>query len=333
VRILFWGTPDFAVPALRALLGEGHEVVAVVTQPDRPAGRGRKPRPSPVKEAALDERIPVLTPEAPRGEGFLKALGALAPDISVVVAYGHILRKEVLTLPPRGSVNVHASLLPELRGAAPIHWAVVRGYDRTGVTIMEMTEGMDQGPILLQREVPIAPQDTASALHDRLAEVGAEALVEALALMEADSLEPREQDHERATYAPKVDRETARVEWSRPAREVVNLIRGMSSVPGAWSELAGKPIKLFQARLGMDGAEEGGMDGAGEGGPAGAGPGDGAPAEAPGTVLVADPQRGLVVAAGDGAVAVREVQPPGKRRMEARAWLRGGGPRSGDRFL
>jgi methionyl-tRNA formyltransferase len=331
VRILFWGTPDFAVPAFRALMGEGHEVVGVVTQPDRPAGRGRKPRPSPVKEVALDERIPVLTPEAPRGEGFLKALESLGPDISVVVAYGHILRKEVLTLPPRGSVNVHASLLPELRGAAPIHWAVVRGHDRTGVTIMEMTEGMDEGPILLQREVPIAPQDTASALHDRLAEVGAEALVEALALMEADALEPRKQDHERATYAPKVDRETARVEWSRPAREVVDRIRGMSSAPGAWSELGGEPIKLFQARVGMDGAEEGGMDGAGEGGPAG--PGAEVSGAAPGTVLVADPQRGLVVAAGDGPVAVREVQPPGKRRMEARAWLRGGGPRPGDRFL
>jgi methionyl-tRNA formyltransferase len=333
VRVLFWGTPDFAVPSLRALLGEGHEVVGVVTQPDRPAGRGRRPRPSPVKEVALDEGIPVLTPEAPRGDGFLTALQALAPDISVVVAYGHILRKEVLELPPRGSVNVHASLLPELRGAAPIHWAVVRGHDRAGVTIMEMTEGMDEGPILLQREVPIAPEDTTAGLHDRLAEVGAEALVEALALMEAGVLEPREQDHERATYAPKIDRETARVEWSRPAREVVNLIRGMSSVPGAWSELGGEPIKLFQARVGMDGAEEDGMDGPGEGGSGGAGPGNDAPAPAPGTVLVADPERGLVVAAGDGPVAIREVQPPGKRRMEARAWLRGGGPSPGDRFL
>jgi methionyl-tRNA formyltransferase len=314
VRVLFWGTPDFAVPSLRALLGEGHEVVGVVTQPDRPAGRGRRHRPSPVKGVALEEGVPVLTPEIPRGEGFMKALESLGPEISVVVAYGHILRKEVLELPPRGSVNVHASLLPELRGAAPIHWAVIRGHDRTGVTIMEMTEGMDEGPILLQREVPIAPEDTTAGLHDRLAEVGAEALMEALALMEAGVLEPREQDHERATSAPKIDRETARVDWSRPAREVVDLIRGMSSVPGAWSELAGEPVKLFQARTGVEGPV-----------PAGS-------AE-PGTVLVADPDRGLVVAAGDGPVTVREVQPPGKRRVEARAWLRGGGPSPGDRFL
>lgn len=324
MRILFWGTPDFAVPSLRALLGEGHEVVGVVTQPDRPAGRGRRPRPAPVKEAALEEGIPVLTPEAPMGEGFLETLEALAPEVSVVVAYGHILRPEVLGLPPRGSVNVHASLLPELRGAAPIHWAVVRGHERTGVTVMQMTEGMDEGPILLQREVPIAPDDTTAALHHRLSEVGAEALVETLALMEAGALEPREQDHERATYAPKIDRETARVEWNRPARDVVNLIRGMSSVPGAWTTLEGEPVKLFQARVGMDRAVE-------DGATVEEGSGAAAPAE-PGTVLVAGPDRGLVVAAGDGPVAVREVQPPGKRRMEARAWLRGGGPRSGDRF-
>jgi len=328
MRVLFWGTPDFAIPSLRALLGEGHDLVGVVTQPDRPAGRGRKPRPSPVKEAAMEEAVPVLTPELPRGEGFLQALRVLSPEVSVVVAYGHILRPEVLELPPRGSVNLHASLLPELRGAAPIHWAVARGYDRTGVTLMRMTAGMDEGPILLQREVPIDPTDTAASLHLRLAEVGAEALVETLALMEADLLEPREQEHDRATYAPKVDREVARVDWSRPAREVSNHIRGMNSHPGAWSTLADKPIKLFHPRIAApDRAEGQGSDAGGE-------EGSPSPVEArePGAILAADPERGLVVATGDGAVRIGEVQPSGKRRMDVRDWLRGGGPEPGDRF-
>jgi methionyl-tRNA formyltransferase len=309
VRILFWGTPDFALPSLRALLGEGHDVVGVVTQPDRPAGRGRRPRGSPVKETALEEGVPVLTPEAPRGKRFLRALSALDPELSVVVAYGHILEAEVLELPPRGSVNLHASLLPELRGAAPINWAVARGYERTGVTVMRMTAGMDEGPILLQRELPIAPDDTATSLHFRLAELGAEALVEALGLMEMEGLEHREQDHDRATYAPKVDRETARIDWNRPARDVANHIRGMDMVPGAWSTLDGEPVKLFQPRLrpGRAGAE-------------------------PGTILEADPRVGLLVAAKEGALILGEVQPPGKRRMEARAWLRGSGPGPGDRF-
>lgn len=318
MRILFWGTPAFAVPSLRALLGEGHEIVGVVTQPDRPAGRGRRPRPSAVKEVAQDEGVPVLTPARPEGDRFLSTLRALSPEISVVVAYGHILRPEVLALPPRGSINLHASLLPELRGAAPIHWAVIRGHDRTGVTVMRMTEGMDEGPILLQREIPIDPDDTAASLSLRLAEVGAEALVEALALMEAGALEEVEQDHDRATYAPKVDREGARVDWSRPAGDVVDHIRGMDSVPGAWSSLGEQTVKLFQPEVAEDGAGGQGVER------------DGAD---PGTVLSADEEGGLVVAAGEGAVRILEVQPAGKRRMEAQAWLRGGGPDPGDRFV
>jgi methionyl-tRNA formyltransferase len=315
VRILFWGTPDFAVPSLRALSGEGMEVVGVVTRPDRPAGRGRKLRPSPVRRTALEEGLPVLTPERPRGTGFLENIRALRPELSVVVAYGHILRPEVLEVPSRGSINVHASLLPELRGAAPVNWAIIRGHRRTGVTIMEMTEGMDEGPILLQQEVPIAPDDSASGLYQRLAEVGAEALVEALALMEAGLLEPREQDHERATYAPKVDREAARIDWTRPAVEVANHVRGMDAVPGAWGLLDDRPVKLFAPRV---------VEGVGEGDPD--------PVE-PGTLLAADPDRGLLVATGEGgAVWFGQAQPPGKRRMEAAAWLRGGGPRAGDRF-
>jgi len=324
MRVLFWGTPDFAVPSLRALVGEGHHVVGVVTQPDRPAGRGRRLRASAVREVAIEEGVPVLTPERPRGESFLSALRALDPEISVVVAYGHILAPEVLELPREGSINVHASLLPELRGAAPVAWAVARGHDRTGVSIMQMTPGMDEGPLLLQRETPIGADETASGLYRRLSELGAEAVVEALVLLEAGGIEPQEQDHARATYAPKVGREVARIDWSRTAREVANHIRGMDEVPGAWTTLDGEPLKFFRPSV-LAGASE-----------APAGTVDAMPGTAealPGTVLQSDPDIGLVVRAGAGAVAPAEVQPPGKRRMRVGDWLRGGGPRRGDRFL
>lgn len=313
MRILFWGTPDFAVPSLRALVGEGHEVVGVVTRPDRPAGRGRKLRASSVREAADEEELRVLVPERPKGEEFLASLRELAPEISVVVAYGHLLVPEVLELPDRGSLNVHASLLPELRGAAPVNWALIRGMEETGVSIMQMTEGLDEGPVLLRRTLPIEPHDTATGLYLRLAELGAEALLETLALLEVDALEPESQDHARATWAPKVDRDTARVDWSRSARQVANHIRGMDMVPGAWSRLDGDPIKLFQPRV--VGEADAGAD----------------PAE-PGTVVSADPERGLQVTAGDGVVRILEVQPAGKRRMGADDWLRGGGPAVGDRL-
>lgn len=311
MKILFWGTPAFAVPSLRALDDEGFDVVGVVTQPDRPAGRGRHLTPSPVKELAREMGVPVLDPERPRGDAFMAEARALEPDLSVVVAYGHILRREVLDLPPMGSINVHASLLPELRGAAPINWAIARGHEVTGVTIMRMVEAMDAGPILHRIEEPILPGESASELTIRLSELGAEALVEALALLQAGKVEEREQDHALATFAPKVDRQTARIDWARPAPELALHVRAMDAVPGAWSELEGAPVKLYRPRT----VEEG------------------APPEAePGTVQAADPERGLVVATGEGALALREVQPPGKRRMSAAEWIRGRGVRAGQRF-
>jgi methionyl-tRNA formyltransferase len=319
MRVLFWGTPAFAVPTLRALGEEGHDVVGVVTQPDRPAGRGRHSRPSPVKEIALAEGLPVLAPERPRGDGFMEELRGLAPELSVVVAYGHLLRREVLDLPAGGSLNVHASLLPELRGAAPVHWAIARGFDTTGVTVMRMVEAMDAGPILLQVEEPVGPLETSTELAARLSEVGAQALIEALAMLEIDAAEEREQDHERATFAPKVDRDTARVDWAHPARELANHVRAMDEVPGAWSELDGSPVKLFRARLRPVEGE----------------PPEGFPTGAlPGTVVDAEPGsgRGLGVACADGALWIGEVQPPGRRRMSADAWLRGRGARAGQRF-
>lgn len=310
MRVLFWGTPPFALPSLRALGGEGHEIVGVVTQPDRPAGRGREIRPSPVKRYAEEEGHPVFTPEEPRGEDFRERLAALEPEISVVVAYGHILRRPVLDVPEHGSINVHASLLPLLRGAAPVTWAIARGHETTGVTVMRMVEAMDAGPILLQLEEPIGSRETATELTARLAELGAEALVEALALMEAGAIEEREQEESRATYAPKVDRETAHVDWNADPVTVANWIRAMDRIPGAWARLDGVPVKLFSP-LPLEGYEH--------------------DAE-PGRILVADPEDGLAVAVDGGAVDISEVQPAGKRRMEVEAWLRGRGAEEGQRF-
>jgi methionyl-tRNA formyltransferase len=308
MRVLFWGTPDFAIPALRALDDEGHIVVGVVTQPDRPAGRGRNVAMSPVKRAAEEELIPVLQPERARGDQFMAQVRALEPEISVVVAYGQILRPEVLSLPPNGSLNIHASLLPELRGAAPIQWAIIRGHDTSGVTIMRMEAGLDSGPILLQVPEPIRPDETGSDLALRLSEIGAEALVEALAMMEMGGLEEVPQDHDRATYAPKLDRATARVNWSLPAVEVARWIRALDAAPGAWSTLGGEqPVKLFQPRIEI---REGN----------------------PGEVIECDAEVGVLIACGGHAVRIREAQPPGKRRMTAGDWIRGRGIAVGARF-
>jgi methionyl-tRNA formyltransferase len=314
MRVLFWGTPDFALPSFRALLGEGHEIVGVVTQPDRPAGRGRVLQPSLVKREALEERIPVLQPERARGEEFLAELARLEPDISVVVAYGQILRPEVLELPPLGSINVHASILPELRGAAPINWAIIRGYEETGVTIMQMSEGLDSGPILLQVTEPIEPDERASDLWARLSEIGAAALIETLALIEVGAVQPVEQDHDRATYAPRLTREDARIPWDRDAVTIDRLVRGLDQVPGAWTTWNGWELKLYRP-LPVPGYEH--------------------DAE-PGTVLEADasdPTQGLLVACGEGAIYLREVKPGGRRRMTSADWVRGRGARTGDRFI
>jgi methionyl-tRNA formyltransferase len=308
VRIVFWGTPAFALPALRALGDEGFDVLAVVTQPDRPAGRGREVTKSAVKKQAEAEGIPVLQPESARDPAFIAALRGLKPDLSVVVAYGQILKPEVLSIPRLGSVNIHGSLLPELRGAAPVQWAIIRGLEATGVTIMRMDAGLDSGPMLLRVEEPIEPDEAACELSGRLAEIGAEALIESLELIEEGQLVPEEQDHTRATYAPKLGREQARLDWSLPAAEVGRWIRGLDDTPGAWSPLgATGPVKLFRPT-----------------------PDGGATGE-PGTVLETRDD-GIVVACGDGALVIREVQPPGKRRMNAADWVRGRGVAVGDRF-
>ncbi len=309
MRVVFWGTPRFADTVLSSLVGAGRDVVGAVTQPDRPAGRGRKLQPPPVKLTAEAAGIPVLQPEKPRGPDFMQQLAGLAPDISVVAAYGHILRTEVLELPPLGSFNVHASLLPELRGAAPINWAIIRGYDATGVTIMRMVEQMDAGPMILQAALDIAPDMTAGTLTERLAELGAGAVLEALSLIEAAAAEETPQDEAGATYAPKLTADDVRVDWTKPAVEIERWIRGADPVPAAWSELDELRVRIFAPRIVDDSAD----------------------AE-PGCVVFADPRDGLVVATGAGCLGIGEVQPAGKRRMDAADWIRGRGIAAGQRL-
>ena len=291
MRVLFWGTPEFAASPLRALIGEGFDVVGVVTQPDKPQGRSRGTLvPPPVKVIAQGEDIPVFQPDRPRGDDFIASLRALAPDLSVVVAYGHILPREAVDLPARGTLNIHASLLPALRGAAPIQEAIRSGLTETGVTIMRMVEALDAGPILLQREVPILPDTTCGELQLELSEVGAETLIEALAMMEAGAIEEQPQDEALATYAPKVTRAMARIDWGKPADEVARLIRAYDPKPGAWTTLRETEMRVFGARAvpGRHGAT--------------------------GEVLELG-KTGMVIGAGTDSVLVVVAQPAGKKRL------------------
>ncbi len=306
MRIVFFGTPEFAVASLRALLKERFVVAGVVTQPDKPHGRSRSTLvPPPVKVAAMEAGLPVLQPMRPVGDLFLAGLRRLEPDLGVVVAYGHILRREVLDAPARGMINVHASLLPRFRGAAPIQHAILAGDRETGISIMRMEEGLDSGPVLHRVATPVADGETAGSLTTRLAALGAATLVEALSLLSAGAGAPHPQEDAAATYAPKVSREAARLDWTRDAAAIERQVRAFDPVPGAWTSLNGTPVKLF-----------GGMPAVGGG--------------APGTVLAASDR--LVVAAGGGAIAVGEVQPAGRNRLAVVDWVRGRGIAAGSRF-
>ena len=309
MRVLFWGTPEFATAPLRALLGEGFDVVAVVTQPDKPVGRSRsRLRASAVKEVALAEGLPVLQPEKPRGDEFLAELRAFTPDVSVVVAYGHILPMAVIDLPRLGTLNIHASLLPALRGAAPIQAAIREGLGETGVTIMQMVPAMDAGPIVHQVRTPIVDDETAGELALRLSELGAAALIEGLALIELGLAKPQPQDEAAATYAAKLTRETARVDWTQSAHDVGRHVRAYDPKPGAWAQVRGAEVKLFGARVAPRGTSH-----------------------LAGEVLSID-DVGLLVACGAGAVRISVVQPAGKRRLSPAEWANGRGVAVGDRF-
>ena len=308
MRIVFFGTPEFAVPSLRALVGEGFDVAAVITQPDRPHGRSRsRTVPTPIHVAAKEADIPVFQPETPNTADTVALLEGHAPDIGVVVAYGHILKQALLDVPAKGMLNVHASLLPALRGAAPIEHAILGGLDTTGITVMRMVARMDEGPIALQVPTPIAPDETGGELTVRLAELGALALVEALALIETDAAVWHEQDHEHATFAPKISRELASIRWEEPAGRIARQARAFDPRPGAWTTLRDREVKLFGPILGVE-------------------PADGAPGE----IVETDPA--LIVATGEGAVQFLDVQPAGRPRMAAADWIRGRGAVTGDTF-
>jgi methionyl-tRNA formyltransferase len=306
MRIVFFGTPEFAVASLRALHRERFTLAGVVTQPDKPHGRSRSTLvPPPVKVAAKALGLPVLQPARPVGDLFLASLHRLEPDLGVVVAYGHILRPEVLDTPPRGMVNVHASLLPRFRGAAPIQHAILAGDRETGVSIMRMEPGLDSGPVLHRVSTPIAEGETAGSLTGRLAVLGASALVEALSLFSAGGGVAQPQDSGAVTYAPKITRDMARIEWTRDAASLERQVRAFDPTPGAWTSLDGASVKLF-----------GGMPAVGSG--------------EPGTVLAASDR--LIVAGGTGAIAVSEVQPAGRNRLTVEEWVRGRGIAAGSRF-
>ena len=299
MRVLFWGTPEFAAAPLRALIGEGFDVVGVVTQPDKPQGRSRTTLVSPpVKVIAEAEEIPVLQPARPRGDDFLASIRALEPDLSIVVAYGHILPRAVIDLPPMGTFNIHASCLPLLRGAAPIQAAIRDGFAETGVTIMRMVEALDAGPILLQRGVPILADETYGELQVRLEELGAQTLIEALSLMDAGALTESPQDDSLATYAHKSTRDGARIDWSARGVVIARTIRAYDPKPGAWSTVGGVEMRLFGARHvpGMSGI--------------------------PGTILSIE-KTGMVVATGEDAVLIVVVHPAGKKRMSPAELLAG----------
>ena len=296
MRIVFMGTPDFAVPSLQALIDAGHDVCAVYTQPDKPQGRKQILTAPPVKTLALEHDIPVFQPNTLKNEDEQARLRELAPEVIIVVAYGKLLPKAVLDIPPHGCINVHGSLLPRWRGAAPIQWAGIAGDEMAGVTTMQMAEGLDTGDMLLTYETKVGEKETAGELFDRLAQSGAELLIQTL--VKLDEITPRPQDDAQSCYAHMLDKQMAVIDWGKSAHEIDCLIRGLNPWPIALTTLSGERLKVFAAEK---------ANGRGE----------------PGTVLEADPKKGLTVACGEGALGLTEIQLVGGKRMKATDFLRG----------
>lgn len=306
MKVAFAGTPEFAARALEAIVAAGYRVPLVLSQPDRPAGRGMKLVASPVKQAALAAGIPVDQPEKLRTEMQRAALAACEPDVLVVAAYGLLLPREVLELPRLGCINIHASLLPRWRGAAPIHRAIEAGDAETGITIMQMDEGLDTGPMLLRRALTISPEDTTGALHDRLASLGAGMIVEALDALEDGGLIAQAQPAEGVTYAAKISKAEAAIDWRRPAVEIERLVRAFDPFPGAFTVMGGVSVKVWRAAVEQAGGEAG-------------------------TVLSADGD-GIVVACGEQALRLTMLQKPGSRRLAVGEFLRGFQVSAGERL-
>jgi methionyl-tRNA formyltransferase len=297
MRLVYMGTPQFAVAPLRALAAAGHDIAGVITRTDKPAGRGRTLSAPPVKRAALELGLAVFQPKRVRDPEFIEVLRKMAPEAIVVAAYGQILPKEILTLPKFGCINIHASLLPAYRGAAPINWAIIRGEHETGNTIMLMDEGMDTGAILMQEGLPIGPEDTAGALTEKLASLGAKLIITALPLLATGKPTPVAQDGTKATMAPLLKKGDGLIDWNLSAREIHNRVRGLSPWPGAYSYLDGKIVKLIATGV---------LDGTGE----------------PGSLYERD-KNTLAAGTGSGLLSILSIQPEGKKPMTAGEFMRG----------
>ena len=299
MRVIFMGTPDFAVPSLEALLTK-HEVVLVVTQPDKPKGRGKKMVPTPVKACALEHGIAVLQPEKVKEPEFVEQLRSYEPDLIAVTAFGQILSEPILEMPKYGCINVHGSLLPKYRGAAPMQWSIIDGEKVTGITTMYMAKGLDSGDMLLKAEVEITDEDTFATIHDKMAVTGANLLLDTLDQLEAGTLERIPQDHDAATYAPMITKETGHIDWSKNRQDIINLIRGLNPVPAAYTIYEEEVLKIFGAVISDVQAD------------------DAANGE-----IVAVVKKGFVVKCGDGCLLITEVQARGGKRMMTDAYLRG----------
>ncbi|BBB93029.1 MAG TPA: methionyl-tRNA formyltransferase [Methylomusa anaerophila] len=300
LRTVFMGTPDFAVPCLNMLVNENYDIASVVTQPDRPKGRGQKLAFSPVKEAALAYNLTLWQPAKIKSDEFIRQLEEARPDVIVVVAFGQLLPKKILALPPLGCINVHASLLPEYRGAAPIHWAVINGETQSGITTMYMDAGLDTGDMILKAEIPIAPDDTTGRLHDKLKELGAKLLSETLKLMALGKVPRQAQDNSKATYAPLLTREIEKINWQMPAPSIHNLVRGLNPWPGAYCCHNEKKLKVWQTKV----ANTDSM------------------CSMPGRIAALGSE-GIIVETGKGLLELVEVQPESKRKMKAWECVRG----------
>ena len=299
MRIVFMGTPEIAVPSLERLISDGHDLCAVVTQPDRPKGRGKKLAFSPVKEAAMRHELEILQPEKASQPDFLDRLRELNPDLIVVIAFGQILRKEVLDLPKYGCVNVHVSLLPKYRGAAPINWAIINGEEKTGVTTMFMDEGLDTGDIIKTREVSLDDEINAGQLHDIMMEEGADVLSQTVKAIEDGTAERIRQNDDESTYAPMMDRNLGHIDFKKSAVSIHNLVRGIVPWPGAWCESPYGKIKIWKTRIGQGQTDR-----------------------EPGTIVSVDKQ-GIEVACGMGMLLIEEIQMPNKKRMHVSEYIKG----------
>ena len=325
MKIVFMGTPDLAAEVLDTMMKNGCEVTLAVTQPDRPKGRGKSVIKTPVHECADRWGIPVFSPVRVKRPEAVERLREEAPDLIVVAAFGQILSKEILDLPRLGCVNVHASLLPAYRGAAPIQWAVINGEEKSGVTIMQMDEGLDTGDILLQEEIPLVADETGESLYNKMAKLGGELLVKALPMIEQGTLTPVRQDDAASCYAPMLQKEMGNIDWTMPAVKIERLVRGLNSWPGAYTFMNGKMLKIWGAEVCGAGVCGGAASAAGE-------PSDVPAAGAePGTVVGTDKKK-IYVACGEGVLALTEVQYEGKKRMNTQAFLLGAKVETGQKL-